>query len=117
MIAPFATPGCAPQAKYPGPVTTRGAQHTRCARAVSDDCLPFATGTNIVAVQEEPMSKPADKKVARTFMMSPETVERMKAAAVEDLRSMNASVELACRRWLAERQNEKGPHHGGPVKL
>jgi len=105
MIAPFATPGCAPQAKYPGPVTTRGAQHTRCARAVSDDCLPFATGTNIVAVQEEPM-KPTPKR-AHTFLLSRETLADLKAAAADDVRSMNSAAEVALRRWLQER-NEKG---------
>lgn len=48
------------------------------------------------------MEKP--KKIARTFLLSPSTVERLKAAAAEDLRSMNSAVEMACLAWLAERE-------------
>jgi hypothetical protein len=32
----------------------------------------------------------------------------------EDVRSMNSAAEVALRRWLAERRNEKGPHVAAP---
>jgi hypothetical protein len=46
----------------------------------------------------------AKAKTAHTFRLSPETIERLRAAARADLRSMNSAVEVACLAWLAERE-------------
>lgn len=53
------------------------------------------------------MRKPAEK-IAHTFRLDPRTLDALRDAAREDLRSMNSAVEIACRRWLDERHNEKG---------
>jgi hypothetical protein len=52
------------------------------------------------------MSKLTDRKVARTFLLSPDTVDRLKAAAAEDVRSMNNAAEVALRAWLKERDRQ-----------
>jgi hypothetical protein len=55
---------------------------------------------------------------AHTFRVSIDVLERLKEAAGEDLRSMNASAELALRAWLRERnkdgidQREAGSRQG-----
>jgi hypothetical protein len=55
------------------------------------------------------MSKHTDRKIAHTFRLRPETLEQLKAAAAADVRSMNSAVELACRRWLADRGQTPPP--------
>jgi hypothetical protein len=44
-----------------------------------------------------------ERKVACGLLLHRETLERLRAAAREDLRSINASAEVAIRHWLAER--------------
>ena len=48
--------------------------------------------------------QPSDtkRKIACPFHLTAETVERLKAAAREDVRSLNAEAEFAIRQWLAE---------------
>ena len=50
-------------------------------------------------------------------MLRPITVERLEEeAAIMDL-SMNQLADRAMSEWLSERQNEKGPHAGGPFTV
>jgi flagellar motility protein MotE (MotC chaperone) len=49
-----------------------------------------------------------ERKVACGLLLHRETLERLRAAAAEDLRSLNTTVEVACRAWLAEREAMAG---------
>jgi predicted DNA-binding ribbon-helix-helix protein len=53
-------------------------------------------------------------KITTTLRLSRTTRDALKVAAREDVRSLSSAVEVACRAWLAERQNEKGPHVAAP---
>jgi hypothetical protein len=52
------------------------------------------------------MRKPPDKKVPHTFRLSQHTLDGLRDAAQRDLRSLNNSVEVALREWLAARMQE-----------
>jgi predicted DNA-binding ribbon-helix-helix protein len=58
-----------------------------------------------------------DPKITTTLRLSASTRDALKVAAREDVRSLSSAVEVACRRWLAERQNEKAPRSGGAFNI
>jgi uncharacterized protein (DUF1778 family) len=56
-------------------------------------------------------------RINTSIRISRDTRDAMKEAAEADTRSLSNLIEHACRRWLAERQTQKGPHAGGPFNL
>jgi hypothetical protein len=50
-----------------------------------------------------------DPKITTTLRLTESTREALKAAAAEDVRSLSNVVEVACRRWLADRGQTPPP--------